>query len=317
VRRYLLRRLGLGVLVLWAAYTLTFVILFVLPGDPITLMLNPAGNASYVDPELAAELRAEYGFDRPVIVQYVDRLGHALRGDFGASVQSGTRVTTLIGSVLPQTMAVALAGLMLALVLGSAIAIVATYVRRPLIRELLLALPPVGLSMPTFWIGILLLQWFSFRLGWFPAFGNDGWRSVVLPAVALAIPTGAVIAQVSANSIAAAWQQPFVDTALGKGASRTRIHLRHVLRNALGPTTTLLGLIVGQAFAGAVVVEIVFSRAGIGRVLQQAVSNRDIPVIQGLVVLSAVAFVVVNLVVDLLYPLLDPRVTRTRHGEGR
>ena len=310
MKRYLLRRLGQGLIVLWAAYTLTFAILFVIPGDPVTLMLNPGGSATYVDPALVAQLRHQYGFDRPVLVQYVDRLGHALTGDLGSSIRSAQPVVSEISQALPETLKLATLGLLLALILGGGVATVATYLRSAWLRELLLALPPIGLSMPTFWVGIVLLQWFSFRLSWFPSFGNEGFRSLVLPAVALAIPTGAVIAQVLANSITAAWQQSFVDTALGKGASRLRIHLRHVLRNALAPTTTMLGLIVGNAFAGSVVLEIVFSRAGIGRLLVTAVSDRDLPVIQGIVVLSSIVFVLVNLCVDLLYPVIDPRIVR-------
>jgi peptide/nickel transport system permease protein len=273
-------------------------------------MLNPGGNANYIDPELVAQLRDELGFDRPLPVQYVDRLSHAVRGDFGESIRSGRPVTSVISEALPETLKLATLGLVLAVVVGVTVAIVATYLRRAWLRELMLSLPPIGLSMPTFWVGIMLLQWFSFRLGWFPAFGNEGFKSLVLPAVALAIPTGAVIAQVLANSMATAWQQHFVETALAKGASRARIHLRHVLRNALAPTATMLGLIVGNAFAGSVVLEIVFSRSGIGRVLVTAVSDRDLPLIQGLVVLSSIVFVLVNLAVDLLYPLIDPRIAR-------
>jgi len=280
------------------------------PGDPITLMLNPGGSATYIDPELVAQLREQYGFDRPLLVQYVDRLSHAVRGDFGTSIRTGQPVVDAIAEALPETLKVAGLGLLLAVVLGATIAIAATFLRAAWLRELLLALPPIGLSMPTFWVGMMLLQFFSFRLGWFPAFGNDGWKSVVLPAVALAIPTGAVIAQVLANSIATSWQQPFVETALAKGASRRRVHLRHVLRNALAPSVTLLGLIVGSAFAGSVVLEIVFSRSGIGRLLQTAVSDRDLPLIQGIVVLSSIVFVLINLAVDLVYPLIDPRIAR-------
>jgi peptide/nickel transport system permease protein len=314
--RYLLGRLGQGLLVLWAAYTLTFVILFVVPGDPVTLMLNPGGSANYIDPELVAELRHELGFDRPLVVQYADRLAHAVVGDFGTSTRSRQDVVSTIASALPETLEVAIAGLVLAVIGGFTIAVVATYLRRAWLRELLLALPPVGLSLPNFWVGVMLLQWFSFRLGWFPAFGNEGWRSVVLPAVTLAIPTAATIAQVLANSIATAWQQEFVQTALAKGASRLRVHLRHVLRNALAPVVTLLGLIVGYTVGGAVILEIVFSRTGVGKLMMSAVSDRDLPLIQGLVVLSSAAFVVVNLIVDLLYPLIDPRVGRVTSRAG-
>ncbi|MEE6274278.1 ABC transporter permease [Georgenia wangjunii] len=312
--RYLLGRLAQAALVLWAAFTVSFVILFMLPGDPVSIMLNPGGQATYVDPQAEADLRAELGFDQPLPVQYGQRLVAAVQGDFGMSIRSGSPVVAAITEALPETLKLAGLGLGIGLLGGAALAVLATYLRRAWLREALLSLPPLGIAVPTFWAGLMLLQVFSFRLGWFPAFGNTGFGSLVLPALALALPTGAVVAQVLAGSLVATWRQPFVEIVQAKGASRLRTHLVHVLRNATIPALTIVGLVIGNAFAGSVVVETVFSRSGIGRLLQTAVTEQDIPLVQGLVVLSAVVFVVVNLLVDLAYPLIDPRIVTRRRA---
>lgn len=306
--RRLATRLAQSVVVLWAAFTVSFVILYLLPGDPVSIMLNPGGQASYVDPEAEAALRAELGFDRPVHEQYVTRIVAAIQGDFGTSIQGGAPVTATILKALPATLALAGLGIFLAVVLGAGLAVGATLLRRRWLRDFLLSLPPLGIAVPTFWAGLMLLQVFSFQFGWFPAFGNEGFVSLVLPAITLAIPTGAIIGQVLANSLLSTWQEPFVEVARAKGSSHLRTHLRHVIRNASIPTLTIVGLIVGTSLAGSVVVETVFSRSGVGRLMQTAVADRDIPMVQGLVVMSAVVFVLVNILVDLIYPLVDPRI---------
>ncbi len=175
-------------------------------------------------------------------------------------------------------------------------------------RTLLLALPPLGVSLPTFWVGLLLIQFFSFRISIFPALGNEGLASLVLPSVTLAVPVSASIAQVLARGLRTALAEPYVETARAKGASRARVHLRHAFRNATIPALTIVGVIVGNLLAGAVVVETVFSRVGIGRLTVTAVNGQDIPLVQGLVLLAAAVFVATNLVVDLLYPVVDPRI---------
>jgi peptide/nickel transport system permease protein len=313
VRAYLLRRALQAVFVLWAAFTATFAILYMLPSNPVAIMLDAGGEGTQVDPEKVAELTARYGFDKPVWEQYLTRLWAAVRGDFGSSIQTGQPVTGSILDALPETLKLASIGLVLAVVIGASLALLATWTQTRWLRQALLALPPLGVSVPTFWVGLVLLQVVSFQWALLPAMGNVGWQTLVLPSLTLAIPTSAVIAQVLAKSLSATWDQPFVETARAKGTPRLHIHLRDVLRNAAIPTLTLVGITVGNLLAGSVVVETVFSRNGIGRLTQQAVTFQDIPVVQGLVVLSAVIFVVVNLAVDLVYPALDPRISqRTR-----
>nr|WP_276611978.1 ABC transporter permease [Kineococcus vitellinus] len=209
---------------------------------------------------------------------------------------------------MPQTALLAAAAFALALVLGVATALASTWARWGWVRSLLLALPPLGVSLPTFWVGLLLIQLLSFRVPVFPALGNEGAASLVLPAVTLAVPVSASIAQVLARGLRTALAEPYVETARAKGASRARVHLRHALRNATIPALTIAGVIVGNLLAGAVVVETVFSRVGIGRLTVSAVNGQDIPLVQGLVLLAAAVFVATNLVVDLLYPVVDPRI---------
>ncbi|MFF1308363.1 ABC transporter permease [Streptomyces sp. NPDC058307] len=308
MRRYVIKRLAQAVGVLWAAYTVSFLVLDYLPGDPVTAMASAGMDSGQVDPHQLAALRHEYGFDKPVLVQYGEYLGRAVRGDFGDSVSTGRPVASTLTDALPQTLQLTGAALLLAVVLGGGLAVLATYTAQRWLRQLLLSLPPLGVSVPTFWVGLLLVEAFSFRLHWFPAFGNDGLRGLVLPALTLAVPTGAQVAQVFAKSLLTALDQAYVETARAKGAGRWRVHLRHALRNASLPALTVVGLLVGQLIAGSVVVETVFSRDGLGRVTAAAVTSQDIPVVQGVVAFGALIFVMTNLVIDLVYPLLDPRI---------
>ncbi|GAA4538739.1 ABC transporter permease [Amycolatopsis samaneae] len=312
---YLLRRAGQAVFVLWAAFTLSFVILYLLPGDAVSAKLGGGEGGITVTPEQLAQARAEYGLDDPLPVQYGKRLLSALHGDFGRSVTTGDGAAHMVVSALPPTLAVTGIAVLLAILLGGGVAFAGTYTRLPWLRQLLLSLPPLGISLPTFWVGLLLIQFFSFRLRLFPALGTQGFASLVLPAVTLALPTAAIIGQVLARSLRAQLTEPYAETASAKGASRLRVHFGHVLRNAAVPALTVTGVVAGHLLAGSVIVETVFSRDGVGRVTAAAVTNQDIPVVQAVIVLAALVFVVLNLVVDLLCPLLDPRLAAARTPE--
>ncbi|WP_067696175.1 ABC transporter permease [Nocardia jejuensis] len=316
MRRYVIGRILQAAGVLWAAFTLSFLVLFALPSDPVAIAADSAPGTP-VDAAAVAELRARYGFDQPIWVQYWNALSHAVRGDLGHSIGTGQSVTGALGDALPSTLALASLALTLAVLGGSALALIAAYTERPWLRGVLTALPSVGAAMPTFWVGLILLQVFSFRLKLVPAFGGTSFSATVLPAVTLAIPVGAVIAQVLYASLANTWRQPFVEVAFAKGASRWWVQLRHVLRPASGAALTVTGLWVGTVLAGSVVVETVFSRGGIGRLTQEAVLRQDIPVVQGIVTFAALVFVTVNLLIDLVQPVLDPRVARASTGRER
>lgn len=307
---YVLQRIGQALLAVWAAYTITFVILFMLPSDPVAVMLNSGGDGTYVDPAQAAALAAQYGFDQPPIVQYFTRMWGVVTGDFGLSVHYGRPVSDLILEGLPNTLVLTLSGLVLALVGGVALAVAASTTRFAVLAGFLRSLPAFAASLPVFWVGLMLLQVFAFQLGWLPSVGDRGWQSLILPAITLALPSAASIAQVLIRGLEDVDREPFVDVLRATGASRTRIVLRDGLRNAMLPVLTILGLTAGGLLSGAVVTETVFARAGLGRLTQDAVTAQDIPLVQGIVVLAAVAFVAVNLVVDLVYPFLDPRMRR-------
>jgi peptide/nickel transport system permease protein len=309
---YVLQRIGQAVLVLWAAYTVTFAILYLLPGDPVALMLS--ANNIEVDsltPQEREVAAARLGLDRPLWEQYLGMLAAALRGDFGTSFTKGIPVTDLIAQRLPGTVALSAIAIVLALVFGVAVALIAAWLPRGRLADLFRRAPAIGVSVPNFWIGLLLIQVFAFTLGWFPAMGSEGWQSLVLPAVTMAIPTAAVLAQVLTRSFDDTLGESYIATARAKGLDRWAVLTRHAFRNAALPTLTILGLLVGATVTGSIVVETVFSRNGVGRLAQESVLSQDIPVVQAIVVLAAAAFVVVNLVVDLLYPLLDPRIART------
>ncbi|MFI2478012.1 ABC transporter permease [Nocardia xishanensis] len=306
--RYLALRVFQAIWVLWAAFSISFVVLYLLPADPVSLAADGGGAGTPVDKAAIAELQARYGLDRPLWDQYLAALGNAVRGDFGLSIATGRPVTEAIRDAVPSTLGLASLALLFATAGGVTLAFAATYTRKPWLRDLLAALPPLGVSVPTFWTGLLLLQLFSFRWHLAPAFGGHGLRGTVLPALTLAIPIGAVIAQVLAAGLASTWRQPFTEVALAKGASRWWVQRKHVARLASVPAFTIAGVLVGNLLAGSVVVETVFARAGVGRLTQISVLAQDIPVVQGIVLLTALVFVVVNLAVDLLYPLLDPRI---------
>jgi peptide/nickel transport system permease protein len=223
-------------------------------------------------------------------------------------------VGTLLAVNIPSTAALTGMALLLSVVLGGGLALWATHTRMRWLKSLLLSLPPVGAAMPTFWVGLMLLQAFSFSLHVFPGTGNEGIQSLVLPAVTLAIFSGALLSSLLARSLDSALAAPYADTARSKGASEARVQFRHALRNALTSTVTVAGVLVGQLLAGTVVVEVVFSRAGLGQLIDTSVSSADIPVVQGVVIFSATVFVVINLIVDLTYPLLDRRVVLTRRS---
>ncbi|MFD1811421.1 ABC transporter permease [Rhodococcus gannanensis] len=312
---FLGRRLLQGLFVLWAAFTLVFVVLYLLPSDPIKLMLSGSGaEFASVDDATLERLRIQHGMDKPPLVQYLNALWHAVQGDFGTSIQTGRPVVDLIGDALSQTAALGSLALVLGLVLGTGIALASTLTRSRALQQLLLSLPAAGVSLPSFWVGLLLVQYFAFELGWFPPLGGKGLNGLVLPAVTLAIPTAAFVAQILAKSLATTMHEPYIEVVRAKGASRAHAMLTDAVRNASLPLLTMIGMIVGNILAGSVVVETVFSRMGVGRITYEAVNAQDIPVVLAVVTFAAAVFVVIGIVVDILYPLLDPRIgTQIRH----
>lgn len=302
----MVRRLGgiaaSVVLVLWGAATLAFFAMRVIPGDPVDVMLGPLSQVSEAGREA---IRVELGLDRPVFVQYVDYLAHLVRGDLGESYQLRMPVAEVLGRQLGATLQLTALALLIAVLLALS---VATLARGRLSRGFVAAVELVVLSSPVFWIGLVLLSVFAFGLGWFPVSGSRNPATLVLPAVTLALPVTALLGQVLRDGIETAERAPFALTVRARGASRTRLTTRHTLRHGAAGALTLTAYFVGSLLGGAVLVETVFARPGIGRVALAAITNRDLPVVSGVILLSAAAFVIVNVIVDLVHPLIDPRL---------
>ncbi|MCW2840003.1 MAG: binding-protein-dependent transport system inner rane component [Aeromicrobium sp.] len=307
--RYILGRAAQAVVVLWAAYTLTFVVLYLLPSDPVALQLGAAGiETDKLSPVQLQAAMAKYGLDRPVLEQYLSSLWGALHGDLGTSIAKQRPVTALLGERIGSTVALGAVAGVLMLVGGTVLAYLASYVRWRPARILLTRLPSVGASFPQFFIGLLLIQLFAFTLGWLPATGSDGFSSLILPALTISLLTSSLLAQVLMRSFDDTLSQAYIVTARAKGLSRAAVQWKHAFRNAALPAMTILGVIVGLTVTSAIVVETVFARNGVGKLAQESVVAQDVPVVLAIVALAAAVFVVVNLVVDLLYPLLDPRI---------
>lgn len=304
--RYILKRLGQGILVLWAAWTLSFILLQLLPGDAIMI--------KFLDPSLGlsadqiAQMRKVYGEGVPVWQQYVTALGAVLHGDLGYSVQLGVPVTEVLSTNFPQTLKLIIPGFLLALIIGPGLAILAWLPGLKSIRHLLLSLPSLLVSLPVFWLGIVLIQIFSFHLHWVSVINPSPIGGMILPVITLALPIAAPLAQIFMRSIDQVITQPFVAAARARGLSQKRVLFRHVLRNASLPLLTVAGLLLGELIAGALVTETVFGLNGLGQVTQQAVDAQDVNVLQAVVMISALAYVVINLLADLVTPLLDPRL---------
>lgn len=296
------------VVVLWGAATLAFLAFRVIPGDPVSVMLGPLANVSEA---VKDAIRAELGLDRPLVDQYLAYLGGLLRGDLGESYQLRMPVADVIGRQLVPTLQLTALALAIALVIAFAVVLVA---RGRVSRGVAAAAELVVLSSPVFWIGLVLLSVFAFGLGWFPVSGSRNPATIVLPAITLALPVAALVGQVLRDGIEAAERQPFTLTVRARGAGPTRLTLHHTLRHGASGAITLAAYLVGTLLGGAVLVETVFARPGIGRVTLAAITDRDLPVLTGVILLSALVFVVVNLVVEVVYPLLDPRLRRPAAG---
>ena len=308
--RYILGRIVQAAVVLWAAYTITFVILEMLPADPVALIVRAQGGdvSSLSDGELN-DIKREYGFDASPLARYLSMLGAALHGDFGKSYVDGRPVASLLFENLSSTLELSILAIVVSTVVAFLLAYTSTLAHGTWLHSLLAALPSIGASIPSFWVGLLLLQVFSFTLGWLPSMGMDGWQTMVLPVITMSVPTSAMLGKLLISEFDAVYGSQQVRVAKAHGLGRSFVIWHHIAKNASLPAVTIIGLMIGEVVTGAIVAETIFSRQGLGVLIQQSVTNQDIPVVQGAVVLAAGVFVVVNLIVDLIYPLLDPRIT--------
>lgn len=304
---YTLRRIVELIPVLFVVSLIVFSVMHVLPGDPAQLMLAGAegGGASA---ERIEELKESMGLNDPLPLQYAAFLGGAVRGDLGNSIRFRSPVTEILLDRFPFTLRLSLAGLAFAAVVGLTLGTVAALWRGSWVDTAAMAFSFVGVSMPIFWLGLLLILVFSIHLSWFPMTGTGGWRGLVLPAVTLGSVSAAIISRLTRSSLLEVMHEDYVRTARSKGLTGWAILIHHAAKNALVPIVTIAGLQFGSMLAGAVVTETVFSRPGLGRLVVNAILWKDYPLTQGAILFLAVMYVLVNLLVDVSYAWLDPRI---------
>ncbi|WP_234709327.1 MULTISPECIES: ABC transporter permease [Mycolicibacterium] len=293
--------------VLWGAATLTFLAQHLMPGDPAQTILGGAG--SKPSPEQLAAVNAQYGFDRPLLTQYVGYLAGLLRGDLGTSYVLKQPVADIIGQQVGPTLVLTITALAASWVIAVVVTLLTAHRSRVLSAlgsgvEIILA------ALPQYWLGIVLLVVFAFQLHLFPVVGDDGVAGLVLPALTLALPLAGFLGQVTRDEFSTAMEQPFAVSARARGMSDWGVRWRHALRHAVLPGLSLSGWALGSLFSTAVIVEIVFVRPGLGRILVDAVTKQDMPVVVGVTLLVALVYVVANLVVDIAFVRIDPRLRR-------
>lgn len=311
MQRYVVRRVGALAVTLFFVSLLVFVVVRVLPGDPALIILGLEANEDSV-----ARVRQALGLDQPVPVQYVRWVAHALRGDLGRSIQYDLPVGSLILSRLNVTLPLTLLAAFFMIAAAIPLGVFAATRHRRWGDYLTMTLSQLGVAVPGFWAGLLLILLFSVRLGWVQAGGFDGWgegiwrglRSLLLPAVALGLFQFAVLARTTRSAVLEVLREEYVKTARAKGVAERVVLFRHALRNALIPIVTVAGIQLGQLLAGSIILESVFYLPGLGRLTLAAISARDLPVVQGVVLFVASMIVIVNAAVDILYGILDPRI---------
>lgn len=302
---YTARRVLSTLPVLAGITAFVFLMLHLVPGDPVVLLLGEGGVAS---PEAMNALRHELGLTDPLPVQFVRYAGDMARGDWGRSIRFNRPVLALLIENARYTIELAAAALVIAVATGVPLGILAAVQRTRWGDSAAMFVSLIGVSMPSFWLGALLIFVFSLHFRWFPAIGQGGPNRLVLPGIALAFAPMASLARLVRSSLLETFGEDYVRTARAKGMAEPAVVMRHAFRNALIPVITFFGLELGRLLAGAFVVETVFSRIGLGRTIVNAILNKDFPVVQGAVLFVAVLYVAVNLAVDLSYAVLDPRV---------
>ena len=302
--RYLVKRLLAAIPVLFGVSVVVFSMLHLVPGDPVKMMLGEFQTS----PEQIARLRAQLHLDEPLPAQFGRFLWNVLHGDLGHSIRTRRPVLTEILDNLPSTVALALAGMVVAIAMGVTLGVIAAVRQHSWfdICSMLTAL--LGVSMPSFWLGLLLIFALSLNLGWLPATGGGDFRHLIMPAVTLGMGAAAIIARLSRSCMLEVLRQEYITTARAKGLWEPLVILRHGLKNALIPVVTIVGLQLGQLLGGTVIIETVFARPGVGRLIVNGILEKDFPLVQGIVLVGATGYVFINLLVDVTYAWLDPRI---------
>jgi ABC-type dipeptide/oligopeptide/nickel transport system permease component len=301
---YIIKRLFSVIVLAFAISVAVFLIIRLIPGDPVLAMLG----TSAADPGIVARLHRELGLNLPITTQYFHWIGGVLHGNLGYSYGQQTPVASLIAANFMPTLELAAAGLFLTILFGLIIGVAAAIRRNSVFDTTTMAISMAFLSLPSFWLGLVLLVVFAVDLHWFAVVGGSGFKGLVLPAVTLALGGIGFTARFVRSSVIEAMRQQHVLTSRAKGLSRRVVLLKHVVRNSLLPILTIVGLQTGNLLSGAILIEVVFSRPGLGRLLVDSILAKDYPTVQAVVLIIALMYATVNLIVDLLYPVLDPRV---------
>jgi peptide/nickel transport system permease protein len=295
-----------AIISIFGSLVLVFSILYLLPGDPVLSLVDP----TTVTPEAIENLRRELGLDRPFYAQFLDYLKGVLTGDLGVSRVTGEPVIDKIVEQLPATLLLTLCSMIFSIIFGITLGVLSAVYRNKWLDVIIRFIALFGISMPTFWSGILLILFLGVQLNWLPIMGSDGWQTLIMPSISLGLIGAGFIIRMVRNSMVDILKDPYILTLRAKGLNEKRIMFVHVLKNALIPAITIIGLNVGEMLAGTVVIETVFSRQGIGRLISDALAMKDLYVIQGVILFSAIVYVVMNMLVDLSYSLLDPRIRK-------
>ncbi len=299
-------RLVSSLLVIVGSLALVFCIFYLLPGDPVLSMVDPTS----VSPEVIENLRQQLGLDRPFHERLLTYFGDMLTGDFGRSLVGSDPVLPKILQQVPSTLLLTAASALVAVAVGVTLGVLSAVRKGGIIDLAARIVGLFGISMPTFWSGILLILIFSVQLRWLPSMGSDGWQTLILPSIALGFVGAGSIVRMVRGSMLDVLNEPFITTLRAKGLHERLIQYKHALRSALIPAVTLIGMQIGDMLAGTVIIETVFSRQGIGRILADSIMAKDLPVVQGIVFFTAIVYVGINLLVDLSYAAIDPRIRR-------
>ncbi|MCX6081762.1 MAG: ABC transporter permease [Chloroflexi bacterium] len=302
---YLIRRIFTSILVLFGISVLVFSIIHLVPGDAVSAILG----RQKVNAENVARLREQLGLNDPIPVQYWHYLSKALHGDLGESIRNYVPVSKAIAEQLPSTITLAFSALMLALIVGFVLGLVAALNHGTWVDTLAMGISVSGLSIPTFWLGLLLIMLFSVNLGWFPSISTgSGFAALFLPTLTLGLPEASVVARMVRASMLDVLGKEYITAARAKGVHEPAVILKHALRNALIPVVTFVGLQMAYLLGGSTIVETMFARQGIGRLAVQSISNRDYPMVQGVVLVTAVIYVLINTFTDITYTFLNPKI---------
>lgn len=301
--KFIAKRLVSMIPVLLGVTLIIYLIMDMAPGDPAKVILGEQAT-----PEQIAELREAMGLNDPVLVQYARYINGILHGTMGKSYTSQLECSIEIFARFPNTLRLASVAIVIAVILALPLGIMAAVKQNTLFDGFSMFIALLGVSMPAFWLGLLLILFFSLKLGWFPSSGAEGWKSIVLPAITLGFMQMASIARVTRSSMLEVIRQDYIRTARAKGVSENKVITKHALKNALIPTVTVIGLQIGSMLGGSVMTESVFAWPGIGRLMVQSINKCDIPMVLGCVIMFSITFSIVNLTVDVLYGFIDPRI---------